>query len=346
MKQLFANLTLSVCVALGAANMTQAQSLSDLSKLLNGGKSEQTTSNEDKNKTEKETTTTGSSSTPGLGDLMNALSGRKGSQTTTTTTNDTKTDKGTTTTGSSSTPGLGDLMNALSGGKGSQTTTTSTNDTKTDKGTTTTGGSSTGGLGDLLNAFTGGSSSSSSSSGGSDVMSALGDILGGVIASNTELTVESLEGAWTYVAPACKFKSEDFLKSAGGDVVASQISKELAPTYTKLGFTTEAFGFNFENDGEFIMTYGKLPLPGEATKSEEKGFFTLEFVKLGTISIVTTPAYFEVVGNKMVVLFEADKFINMFRSVVSSLGITTLDTVFELVDSYDGVLIGFEFNKQ
>ena len=305
MKQLFANLTLSVCVALGAANMTQAQSLSDLSKLLNGGKSEQTTSNEDKNKTEKETTTTGSSSTPGLGDLMNALSG----------------------------------------GKGSQTTTTTTNDTKTDKGTTT-GDSSTGGLGDLINAFTGGSSSSSSSSGGSDVMSALGDILGGVIASNTELTVESLEGAWTYVAPACKFKSEDFLKSAGGDVVASQISKELAPTYTKLGFTTEAFGFNFENDGEFIMTYGKLPLPGEATKSEEKGFFTLEFVKLGTISIVTTPAYFEVVGNKMVVLFEADKFINMFRSVVSSLGITTLDTVFELVDSYDGVLIGFEFNKQ
>ena len=136
------------------------------------------------------------------------------------------------------------------------------------------------------------------------------------------------------------------MKSAGGDVVASQISKELAPTYTKLGFTTEAFGFNFENDGEFIMTYGKLPLPGEATKSEEKGFFTLEFVKLGTISIVTTPAYFEVVGNKMVVLFEADKFINMFRSVVSSLGITTLNTVFELVDSYDGVLIGFEFNKQ
>ena len=306
MKQLFANLTLSVCVALGAANMTQAQSLSDLSKLLNGGKSEQTTSNEDKNKTEKETTTTGSSSTPGLGDLMNALSG----------------------------------------GKGSQTTTTKTNQTKTDKGTTTTGSSSTPGLGDLINAFTGGSSSSSSSSGGSDVMSALGDILGGVIASNTELTVESLEGAWTYVAPACKFKSEDFLKSAGGDVVASQISKELTPTYTKLGFTTEAFGFNFENDGEFIMTYGKLPLPGEATKSEEKGFFTLEFVKLGTISIVTTPAYFEVVGNKMVVLFEADKFINMFRSVVSSLGITTLNTVFELVDSYDGVLIGFEFNKQ
>jgi hypothetical protein len=177
-------------------------------------------------------------------------------------------------------------------------------------------------------------------------MSVLGDILGNVIASNTELTVESLEGAWNYVAPACKFKSEDLLKSAGGDVVASQISKELAPTYTKLGFTTEAFGFNFEKEGEFVMRYGKLQLPGEAIKAEVQGYFTLEFVKLGTSAIVATPAYFEVVGNKMIVLFEADKFINMFRSVVNTLGITTLNTVFELVDSYDGVLIGFELNKQ
>ncbi len=384
MKQLFANMALSVCVALGATNMAYAQSLSDLGRLLDGGKKEQTASSEDKAQAEKNSTTTSGNSTSGLGDLFNALSGGKSGQSTTTTpATDTKTENGSTTTGSSTTSGLGDLFNALSGGKSGQSTTTTpatdaktengstttgssatsglgdlfnalnggkggqttTTATQTDKGTTTTGGSSTSGIGDILNALSGGSSSNGSSSNG-DVMSTLGDILGNVIASNTELTVESLEGAWVYVAPACKFKSEDLLKSAGGDVVASQISKELAPTYTKLGFTSEAFGFNFENDGEFIMTYGKLPLPGEATKSEEKGFFNLEFVKLGTISIVTTPAYFEVVGDKMVVLFEADKFINMFRSVVNTLGITTLNTVFELVDSYDGVLIGFELNKQ
>ena len=40
-----------------------------------------------------------------------------------------------------------------------------------------------------------------------------------------------------------------------------------------------------------------------------------------------------------------DKFVALFRSVVSKLGITTLNTVFELVDNYDGVLVGFEMKK-
>ena len=306
MKQLLTNLTLSVCVAIGATNIAEAQSLSDWGKLLGGGKKEQTTTSEDKSKTEKETTTTQGGSTSGLGDLFNALSG-------------------------------GSTKNG--------TSTTSEDKSKTEKETTTTQGGSTSGLGDLFNALSGGSQTSGKSS-GNDAMSVIGDILGNVIASNTELTVEKLEGTWVYEAPACKFKSEDFLKSAGGDIAASQISKELAPTYTKLGFSAEKFSFKFENDGEYIMTYGKLPLPGEATKAENSGYFTLEFVKLGTVAIASTPAYFEVVGSKMVILFEADKFIDMFRSVVNALGVTTLNTIFDLVDSYDGVLIGFELSKQ
>jgi hypothetical protein len=44
-------------------------------------------------------------------------------------------------------------------------------------------------------------------------------------------------------------------------------------------------------------------------------------------------------------LFDADKFVALFRSIVSKLGITTLNTVFELVDNYDGVLVGFEMKK-
>ena len=94
------------------------------------------------------------------------------------------------------------------------------------------------------------------------------------------------------------------------------------------------------------MTYSKLPLPGTATKAEASGYFTLDFLNIGTVAIVSTPAYFEVLGGKMVILFEADKFVNMFRSIVNTLGITSLNTIFELVDSYDGVLIGFELSKQ
>lgn len=241
-----------------------------------------------------------------------------------------------------STTGFGSLW----GSKGDNTTTTTTTDKEKDS--TPSSSTTSSGLSDFLNKLGNNNASSgenASTSTGDAITSALGSILGSVVAANQELTVADLEGTWVYTAPACKFKSEDFLKSAGGDVAASQISQKLAPTYTKLGFT-QAYNYQFDAEGNFVMTYKTIPLSGTATKTEEKGYFTFEFVKFGTAALATTPAYVEVVGNKMVLLFEADKFIAMFKSIVGKLGITTLNSVFQLVDSYDGVLIGFELSKQ
>ena len=232
---------------------------------------------------------------------------------------------------------LGKLMGG--GTQSGQTTTTE------QKSSTTTGSATGSALSGLMNAIGGGTSATGDSSGNSTA-SILEGILGSVIAANTELTVESLAGTWNYVAPACKFVSEDFLKSAGGEIVASKVNEELAPLYAKVGVTNGSFGFTFEESGDFVMNYGILPITGVATKAEEKGIFTLEFVKLGTIAIATTPVRFEVVGDKMIMLFEADKLVNMLRSIVAKLGITSLNTIFDLVDSYDGVLIGFELTKQ
>lgn len=235
-----------------------------------------------------------------------------------------------------STSGLGSLF-GNSTSKSSTTTTTDKDDTST----------TSSGLGNFLNKLGNKTSSTdnNTSEKGDAITSALSDILGGVISANQELTVADLEGTWVYTAPACKFKSEDFLKSAGGDVVAGQISDKLVPTYKKLGFTS-AYNYAFDAEGNFVMTYKSIPLSGAATKTENKGYFTFEFVKLGTFSLASTPAYIEVVGNKMVLLYEADKFIELFKNVVGKLGITTLNSVFDLVDSYDGVLIGFELTKQ
>ena len=274
-------------------------------------------------------------STSGLGALLGGKSSDKTSTTTTTATNEKEN------TQSSSSSSIGGLLNMLGGSttSGNSTTTTTTPDN--------TQGTSSSGIGGLLNMLGGSTTSGDNTATGTGdaITSALGSILGSVVAANTELTVASLEGTWVYTAPACKFKSEDFLKSAGGDVAASQISQQLAPTYAKLGFN-EQYNYVFDAEGGFVMTVKKLPISGTATKATEKGYFTFEFVKLGTYALATTPVYVEVVGNKMLLLFEADKFIAMFRSVVGKLGITTLNSVFDLVESYDGVLIGFELTKQ
>lgn len=204
------------------------------------------------------------------------------------------------------------------------------------------------GLGDLLNQLGGksGSSATPSSNSNTDVASALGGLLSGVLDLNKELTVADLEGTWVYAAPSCKFLSENFLKQAGGDVVASQLSAKLDTYYKKLGFTSSRFSYVFDNEGNFTMNYGMLPLKGTVSKAEKKDYFQFEFIKLGSYALATTPAFVEISGNKMVLLYEADKFIALFRSLAGKLGISTLDTIFSLLDGYDGVLIGFELTKQ
>ena len=305
MKKTLATISWVVCVALCSACTSTAQSTSGLGTLLSGKSSDKTSTTTTTTSTEKENTQSSSSSS--IGSLLNMLGGS-------------------TTSGNSTT-----------------TTTTTTPATTTDN---TQGTSSSSGIGSLLNMLGGSSTSSDNTSTGTGdaITSALGSILGSVVAANTELTVASLEGTWVYTAPACKFKSEDLLKSAGGDVAASQISQQLAPTYAKLGFN-EQYNYVFDAEGGFVMTVKKLPISGTAAKAAEKGYFTFEFVKLGTYALATTPVYVEVVGDKMLLLFEADKFIAMFKSVVGKLGITTLNSVFDLVESYDGVLIGFELTK-
>ena len=249
----------------------------------------------------------------------------------------------TTTTTTSSNPMSG-LLNSLGGGSSSNTNTTTTNTTTNSEATTTTTTSSNP-LGGLLNSLGGGSSSNSSTSSSSGLGDILGGIISNVITANQDLTVADLQGNWAYAAPSCKFTSEDFLMSAGGEVVASQISDKLTPIYGKLGFTPEKYRLEFDGEGKYTMTFGQLPISGEATKGEAKGYFTFEFIKLGEYALATTPTYIEVLGDKMVLLYEADKFIDLFSSVVSKLGISSLNTIVELVNSYDGVLIGFELNK-
>ena len=62
---------------------------------------------------------------------------------------------------------------------------------------------SLGGLGDILNSST------------------VNKVVSAIAGTDASLTVADLAGTWKYSAPACKFESSDFLKSAGGEVVAA-----------------------------------------------------------------------------------------------------------------------------
>ena len=289
-------------------------------------------------------TTQNSDASAALGALLEAMGNQGGASTTQ---SGTTTQQGNTTTsqGGDASAALGALLEAM-GNQGGASTPQSGTTTQQGNKTTSSQSNSGSSIGSLLESLGGMGGSATGSSNETDALtSTLGSILGSVLGSNKDLTVEDLQGNWVYAAPACKFKSDDFLKSAGGDLVASQISQKLAPLYEKIGVTTEKFAILFDDKGTYTLTYGQIPLQGGVKKSEETGFFDFEFIKIGDLALATTPTYIEKSGNTMLLLYEADKLVALMRDIVGVLGISTLDCIFQLLDEYEGVLIGFEMKK-
>ena len=160
------------------------------------------------------------------------------------------------------------------------------------------------------------------------------------------LTVADLAGTWRYSAPACKFESDDLLKSAGGEVVASTLKDKLATYYEKAGITSSRVSFSFA-DTTMVLNYGSAKLNGYIVKDEPSGKFVVTFTLVGGhIPVMVMDADITKSGNTMEILFNVDKLVDVLVSISSKTQSSTLQTISNLLSEYDGVLMGFELTKQ
>ena len=186
---------------------------------------------------------------------------------------------------------------------------------------------SLGGLGDILNSST------------------VNKVVSAIAGTDASLTVADLAGTWKYSAPACKFESSDFLKSAGGEVVAASLKTKLATYYTKAGITPSRVSFAFA-DTTFVMKYGNAKLNGHIVKDEESGRFVVTFTAVGGyIPIMVMDAVINKNGNTLEMLFDVDRFVKVLTTIASKSQSSTLKSVGGLLDEYEGVLMGFELEK-
>ncbi len=180
------------------------------------------------------------------------------------------------------------------------------------------------------------SSTSSSAAGG-----ALGALLGNILGLNGKLTQADLIGTWTYEAPKCMFESENFLKKAGGEVAAAKVEKKLAEQFTKVGIKPGISKYTFAEDGSYQMTIGSRTISGTYTFDAETQKITMR----GTLGFLSSSAWVEKSGNKLSVLYDADKLL----AIVSGLGAmsnnSAISGLSSLLGSYDGMKIGFKLSK-
>lgn len=177
-------------------------------------------------------------------------------------------------------------------------------------------------------------------------------VLGGVV-NKVEETVSkvnesvSIVGTWKYTAPDCKFESDDLLSKAGGEVAAKKVEEQMSNYLSKLGFNENTV-YVFNADSTYTSTVAGRTVNGTYSYNKDTKEVTLK-TKIGlkmTAQISTSVLN----GGKMSLLFKADKLMSLAQAVTGAVAgkssnatVSTLNTV---LSQYDGLLLGFEMQKQ
>lgn len=185
------------------------------------------------------------------------------------------------------------------------------------------------------------SSSSASSSSSDSGQSLLGSLLGGLVGEAIPLSDRAIQGTWSYASPECRFKSENALASAGGAVAANTIENKLAEIYAKVGIKKGVCSFTFNEDKTCEIKYGNKTLKGTWTLDAKNRDLV---IKAGLLTL-NAKAYYSV--KELTLLFESDKILSVVKVLGSIAGglSSTVGSLTQILDNYDGLLLGFNLSK-
>lgn len=184
----------------------------------------------------------------------------------------------------------------------------------------------------------------------------LGDLLGGGLGntienvlegvfSSSNITIADMAGSWTSTGPAVCFQGEGFLQKAGGVAAAAAIESKLQPYYERYGLNNATL--EIDNAGNFTLKSGMLKLSGTITqnKNAQAGVFEFNFKALGgTVKLASVTTYVQKTSRSMDVMFDATKLKKLLSGVAKYSGIDLAKTMSSILDSYDGLCVGFKMN--
>lgn len=157
----------------------------------------------------------------------------------------------------------------------------------------------------------------------------------------------SLAGTWKYVGQDCKFQSDNLLAKAGSELAAKSVEEKMQQVMDKLGFS-EGCTFVFNADSTYTST-----VKGKTTQGTYSYNATDKELKLKTrlgIGFTATVSYNVLTPGKMSLLFNADKLMDLTKTVGSvaskASSNSTLSTLTSLLDQYNGLQLGFEMERQ
>ena len=179
----------------------------------------------------------------------------------------------------------------------------------------------------------------------SSVSDAFSGILGDVLSTN-KLTVQQLEGTWSYSAPAVTFISDNLLEKAGGAAAAETVEGKLEPIYklTKLN----QLKFTVDSQSNFTIGVGKIKLSGTIVASANENAtanFILKFKSLGKSTMDVNAYVTKSIDSSMTLTFDITKLIAIMQEVSKIAKSSSVTTIVNALASFDGLCAGFELKK-
>lgn len=169
----------------------------------------------------------------------------------------------------------------------------------------------------------------------------VGNLLEGVF-MKSDLTVDDLAGIWTADQPAVSFKSDDMLKKAGGIAAAAALESKLKPYFEQYGLTGAVLTVN--PDKSFTLKSSKLNLSGTISQGSD-GMFIFSIKAFGALKLGDIPAYVQKTSKSMDVMFDSSKLKSLVNTISKFLNMKSISAITSLIDSYDGIYIGFGMDK-
>lgn len=177
--------------------------------------------------------------------------------------------------------------------------------------------------------------------GGGDLGETIGNVLEGVF-TKSNLSLEDICGEWITDGSAVSFKSDNLLQKAGGIAAAAALETKINPYYEQLGLNNAVM--TIKNDGTFSLKAKKITLQGTLTSNGD-GTFEFNFRAFGKLSLGKMTAYVQKAGNHVDIMFDATKLKNLISGIAKVTGVNLAKTAASLLDSYDGLCVGFGMNK-
>ncbi len=166
------------------------------------------------------------------------------------------------------------------------------------------------------------------------------------VTGGQSVTASNLQGTWTYVDPAVQLGSDNTLKQIAGAAATTELEKNLKEQCAKVGIVEGVFNYTFNADSTFTSALKKGSLKGTYSVNEADKTITFTYTA-GTSNrtIYALTASTVLAGDNLTLLFNADKLLTFLTKVTSLSGNNTLQSLSQLANQYDGLMLGFDLKK-